>query len=122
MMRPIFALAAASALAVAPTVASAGFSTAVDDLPIMAGLQEIAAAPFETASGRVVRVEAVGDVDPVEVALFYAQTLPELGWRRAASDALIFRRGDEVMEVRVEDADGGRARVVFRLAPSPRPR
>jgi len=88
----------------------------------MAGLEEISTLPFETAQGRIVRVEAVGDVEAPAVSLYYAQTLPQLGWLRSGDEpGLVFTRAGERLVVRVDAdevaADGALTRVAFMITP-----
>lgn len=105
------------------SAAQTQFAAAVEDLPLMTGLAETAATPFDTPSGRIVRVEARGVVEPADVAVYYAETLPALGWARDRADALVFRRrsatlrGDEVLHVRVERRGPDAVHVVFLIAP-----
>jgi len=126
-VRGAIAITAAVMLALSAQAPSAAeptrFASAIEDLPLMAGLEETAAAPFETPQGRIVRVEAAGDVEAPAVALYYAQTLPQLGWRRIDDEpGLVFTRSGERLVVRVDAdavaADGAVTRVAFMITPA----
>ena len=56
----------------------------LEDLPLMAGLFSINAAPlrFDSPGGRIVVAYAEGGVGRAQVAAFYGQTLAPLGWER----------------------------------------
>lgn len=124
-MRVVFAviamaLAALVMFAAPPALSEpARFASAIDDLPLMDGLEERAATPFETAQGRIVRIEAAGAVTTDDVERFYLETLPALGWRRASNDAaLVFARAGERLELRVENDAHGGTQVTFLITPA----
>lgn len=121
MMRASFTIvsAAVSALALCGAASAVDFSTVVEDLPIMPGLAETDASfTFETAGGRIARVEATGAAEPESAARFYADTLPQLGWRPAAPGA--FERAGERLAVLVSPTEEGGVRVRFELNPGAR--
>ena len=93
------------------------FFDALEDLPVMAGLTEnpAAAVTFETATGRIVEVEASGPVAASAVQQFYADILPQLGWT-VVSDG-IFERDRERLQLLVSDAGEGRVLAAFSLSP-----
>lgn len=120
-MRATFLSLALMASLIAGGSASAAtrFASAVEDLPLMAGLDETASAPFETAQGRIVRVEAAGSVRADAVRAYYAETLPQLGWRRTGdAETLTFTRAGERLVVRVEPVPGDAVRVSFLITPA----
>lgn len=86
------------------------------DVPLMEGLAEDADAGtiFESATGRVIVVEAKGAVAARSVERYYEQVLPELGWR--ANGTGRFLRDGEVLALTITWADG-LTLVVFRLSP-----
>jgi len=86
------------------------------DIPLAAGLteDETAGTVFETATGRVVVVEARGAVAATAVQRYYGRVLPELGWR--ASGANRFLRDGEALTLAVARADD-LTLVIFRLSP-----
>ncbi len=117
----------AAALAVLPAVAgiaqeapetgSVSFVTGVEDLPLMAGLDEDVEAGFwfDKPSGRIVEAVASGAVNRRAVAAFYAETLPQLGW--SDLDPLKFEREGEVLQISISGGDGDLT-VRFSLSPN----
>lgn len=93
----------------APAPAPAGapqFSEAIEDLPLMPGLQlaEDKDVLFATPhSGRIASSTASGVVDVDQVYEFYKKTLPSLGWKPL--DARTYQReGDKLsIEARARD-------------------
>ena len=117
-------LVLATAPALGPTAAQAADGTAfvsvIDDLPLMAGLEEVGeGVEFTTGQGRIVEATATAkagvDLDQGEVMDFYAATLPQLGWR--ASGGAAFAREGEVLEL-LFGTSAGRLTVRFSLAPA----
>lgn len=106
-------------LAPAIAVAADAFFTDLEDLPIMSGLAEnqAAAVTFETANGRIIEVEASGAVKADAVLTFYGETLPQLGWTRAAEG--VFERDQERLTLTISDAESDRLLVAFSLSPKP---
>jgi hypothetical protein len=103
------------------------FLSVIDDVPLMAGLQEVpdSAVVFDKPEGRIVEVQAAGTLDMVAVASFYRQALPQFGWNPdpAAKESstrrlirLTFVRDSERLTVEVERAEGKTA-ASFALAP-----
>ncbi len=119
---------AAAAVALAPAVvitmvlAGAGaraaerFFSAISDLPMMAGLVEVADARmvFDKPEGRIVQVAASGTVTRTDVLRFYTDVLPRLGWTRAEDGT--FRRAGERLSLRMRRGDGT-LMVHFSLSP-----
>lgn len=96
------------------------FLSVIEDLPLMAGLDEDAdaAMTFDSAQGRIVEAHAAGRVGAAAVTAFYAATLPALGWREAGDGQ--YARGDEILTLEIEPADGAAVSVRFALRPKPR--
>ena len=99
------------------------FVSAIDDLPLMPGLEE---APqgvmvFDTPSGRIVEAIATGRVSRESVIEFYDATLPQLGWARPGLTT--FAREGEILElVFLGSGTGslaGTLTVRFALSPGP---
>ena len=76
----------------------AGFVSTIDDLPLMPGLvEEEGGMVFDSAQGRIVQSYATGWVSEGAVGAFYAETLPQLGWRPDGPG--VFRRDREILKV-----------------------
>lgn len=92
------------------------FVSVIDDLPLMVGLSEVGeGVEFATPQGRIAETTATGAVSRKAVQDFYAQTLPQLGWK--AVDSTRFKREGETLDL-VLGNDGGVLTVRFSLAPS----
>ena len=61
----------------------ARFVAGLEDLPLMPGLDAVREAGvwFDTPQGRIVEAYATGPVTRGAIEAFYAETLPQLGWR-----------------------------------------
>ena len=110
-------------LAFAPTIGAAEetrFLSVIDDLPLMAGLDEDtdAAMVFDSAGGRIVEARAVGQASARAVLGFYDATLPALGWQATGEGQ--YARGAERLVVEIEPGEGGVITVRFALRPAPR--
>jgi len=96
------------------------FVDGIEDLPLMPGLRERAERTlvFDTPQGRIVEAFASGTVAPGAVLDFYAETLPQLGWRRDGE--ALFRRAGEVLalEFSASPKDGTGVQVRFSLSPA----
>ncbi len=75
------------------------FLSAIDDLPLMAQLDEIAGGVmvFDSPSGRIVEALTMGKVLKEDVEQFYSDTLPQLGWEKRAPGK--YSREDEVLKL-----------------------
>ena len=85
---------------------SSAFIAGVEDLPLMPGLAEVSGAGmvFDKPSGRIVEAYAKGPVKRADVALFYLETLPHLGWQAKAES--IFAREGEQLQLIYLGSDG----------------
>jgi len=110
------AVAAAGLPALAETP---GFVSVVEDLPLMPGLteDEDAAMVFDSATGRIVEAHAAGEVPADAVRAFYADTLPQLGWKPIAEG--LYGRGAEHLSLEIVPVSQGAAAVRFALRPGP---
>ncbi len=92
------------------------FVAGSEDLPLMPGLiaVEEAGMRFDSPAGRIVEsvYEGIGDRDAIRV--FYAETLPALGWQAFSEDR--FLRDGEQLEIDFFGA-GSTLTVRFTLAP-----
>ena len=99
-----------------PAYAGDRFFSAIDDLPLMAGLEEVGGGvTFDTPQGRIAEATAQGRVAQDAVGAFYDRTLPQLGWAAAGKNR--FAREGESLELRFENT-GDALTVRFSLAPS----
>ncbi len=74
------------------------FFEALYDVPVMPGLQEFKdqAMLFDKPDGRIASVVAGSDtLRPEDVAGFYAETLPQLGWKKSVGNQYV-RGGDQL--------------------------
>jgi hypothetical protein len=113
-----FALVAVTAVTGVRAADPVNFVRAIDDLPLMPGLVEIADAGmvFDAPAGRIVEAFATGPVGRDAVLRFYAETLPQLGWQ--AAGAATFQREGETLDLEFADANGSVLTVRFALSPS----
>ncbi len=95
---------------------TAGFVSGIEDLPLMAGLVEDAAAGlvFDKPEGRIVEALAAGPLERAAVEAFYAATLVQLGWQPSGDGA--YKREGEALRIIVSGEDGA-VTVHFLLAP-----
>jgi len=95
LLGALFGALVLCALAAAGHPLAQDFLSTVDDVPVMPGLTEMPEAGFvfDKPDGRIAEAAARGRVTREAVLAFYGQTLPQLGWSRAAPDR--FRRIDE---------------------------
>lgn len=117
-IRPIIA-ALAFAVFAQPVMAQnqTGFASVIDDLPLMAGLVEVGdGVEFSSAQGRIAEVYAQGALKQAAVEAFYAKTLPQLGWTRADSKDVMYRREGETLTLLFAIKDGALG-VRFYLVP-----
>lgn len=78
---------------------TAAFLSAIEDVPLMAGLTEDAASAlnFDKPDGRLVEAYAYGEIALQEAAAFYRAIMPEFGWRQ--TDDLVFSREGEMLRI-----------------------
>lgn len=128
-MRRLLLIAAAllGLSSVAPAaLATTRFLTGSEDVPLMEGLAEVPDSRiiFDTPGGRIVDVDTAGAVSADDVARFYRQSLPALGWKLDqpaddGADKYVFRRSTEILVITVHgqgDGDGA-VGVRFNLRP-----
>jgi hypothetical protein len=100
--RRIFTLAVTLAVLAAvcsvPGRAAEQFFAAIEDLPVMPGLEQVpgAGVSFDKPQGRIVEAAASGDVSRAAVRAFYTAVLPQLGWD-AAGDGRYLRDGERLV-------------------------
>jgi hypothetical protein len=103
-----------------------GFSTFIDDLPIMPGLYEDDEGyAFDLyGGGRLAEARLAGDAEVPVIRGFYAATLAQLGWRASDGEPYVYHRAGERMlflvETRRRAGGVGRAlQAIFVVSPSP---
>lgn len=116
----VFGLVMALGLHAARAADGAAFVSVIDDLPLMAGLEEVGeGVEFTTSQGRIVEATATARagtaLEQAQVMEFYAETLPQLGWRKSGTAK--FAREGEVLEL-LFGTSAGRLTVRFSLAPA----
>ncbi|HEC90878.1 MAG TPA: hypothetical protein ENI55_04350 [Alphaproteobacteria bacterium] len=118
--RTLAVFLAALFLLLARPAAADAYLSAVDDLPLMAGLKEAVGqgVVFDAPQGRIVQAYATGPLSPTEVEKFYAATLPQLGWR--ADGPLRFNREGERLTLEITETGGASVTVLFILTPTPK--
>jgi hypothetical protein len=117
----IVLLAAFFLLLARPADAGAGaYLSAVDDMPLMAGLNEALnqGVVFDAPQGRIVQAYASGPVSRAEVENFYAATLPQLGWRQ--DGPMRFVREGEQLALEITETGTASVTVLFILTPLPK--
>lgn len=95
-----------------PAGAVTRFLTGSEDVPLMEGLAEIPDTRiiFDTPGGRIVDVDTKGTVSADDVADFYRESLPALGWKpdqAAGGSAYTFRRASEILVITVHGENDG---------------
>lgn len=97
--------------------AEAGYSSVIEDLPLMPGMVEKTddALVFDKPGGRIVETSAEISASAAEVERFYGQALPSLGWK--AVTASRFTREDETLKLNAEK-QGNKTLVHFNLNPA----
>lgn len=115
-MRPVvFAVAIGLILAVGTAQAADAFLSVAEDVPLAPGLTEQpGAVVFDKPGGRIVEADAQGSVARAQIERFYRDSLPELGWRPAASG--MFERDAERLKIGYT-AKGRTVIVHFTIAP-----
>ncbi|GGF07387.1 hypothetical protein GCM10011611_11040 [Aliidongia dinghuensis] len=132
MVRHLLLPAAAVALVLAsPSLAGSGLTPVsysapvyvpgTEDVPLMPGLaaDDAASLVFDKPQGRIVEAAAHGAVTRHAVVAFYDESLPQLGWRRAAAPSTTtksFERDGERLSLDFDGRDGN-LQVAFTLAP-----
>lgn len=126
-MKFIFSTTLAAFLFLASAMTTAAgdkFLSVIDDLPLMAELDEIkgSAMTFDSPQGRVVEAMAMGNVEKDKVFRFYSATLPQLGWTESRTGQ--FSREGEILKIeflKIENGSGesGAMRTIqFMLSPA----
>ncbi|RTR17868.1 hypothetical protein EJ903_17210 [Azospirillum griseum] len=104
----------------AAAVAASPFVPGLADVPAMPGLEPVDAEPlvFDKPDGRIVQVVLSGMVPRGAVLAFYDQTLPQLGWSRAAEQRFV--REGEGLRLDFVTGSGSSDRTTLRFTLTPR--
>ena len=107
----------------APVAARPVFFTALPDIPVMPGMEEIRdqAYIFDVPEGRIIESLAnLNDIDKNAVLAFYDASLPQLGWIKepaaSKSAAPLYKREQERLTLDFETLDG-QSFLKLRIAP-----
>ena len=110
-------------IATGPALAAGGFVDGFDELPLMPGLFSVKeeSLTFDKPAGRIVQAEARGAVEAEAGRRFYAETVPQLGWRKAVGADRFVRDGEALhLEFVSAPADAaGRPQITVRFLLSP---
>ncbi len=92
------------------------YSEAMEDLPLMATMQELpdSVVVFDTPNGRIVEMTAQTAASQEQIKKFYNNALPQLGWHTQAPH--IYWRDGERLTVDMH-VDGANTLVHFSLSP-----
>jgi hypothetical protein len=94
------------------------FFSALPDVPLMEGLQEITdqTSAYDKPEGRIVdQLALIKNVSNEAIKRFYDQTLPQLGWYKTGE--LSYQRDKESMRLSIEE-NGNRKFLRVRLNPA----
>lgn len=93
------------------------FLSALNDVPLMVGLDESidSTVYFDTPAGRIVEVFAEGDVRKDRILSYYKESLPPLGWKFRQKNSYVREGEDLSISVKM---DGKIAVVRFALSPN----
>ena len=103
----------------ADATAQGSFFRAIDDLPLMEGLNEAedGTMVFDSSSGRIVEALSEGMVTRQRVIQFYSETLPQLGWLEISPGQFV--REHETLKIEFPTSSLGKAlSVLFMLSPT----
>lgn len=99
----------AAVLAAAPVAAQTSFITGLNDVPLMPGLSPLGETlVFDKPGGRIAEAVFTSRQGADAVARFYADTLPQLGWRAAGKDRYVRDREELALHL-----SGSAVRVVL---------
>ncbi len=92
-----------------PAYAEQGFFSTMQDMPLMAGLEELTdhGVSFDKPEGRIIESLAImHEVTEQQVLEFYQSTLPQFGWGVVDGDS--FFRNNEFLEISFEENNGAK--------------
>ncbi|MDB4173059.1 hypothetical protein N9748_00385 [bacterium] len=97
----------------------AGYVAGFESLPLMPGLTELIneRVNFDTPAGRIVEAKTQGDIKAQTVEMFYAKTLPQLGWQKIGP--LKFERDGERLSIEISTVSRTGENLIVRFAIRP---
>lgn len=89
----------------------------IEDLPVPEGFveQKDHTLIYDTLSGQVIEALYEGQSTLKDIKNYYADTLPELGWKKVAMS--LYEREDEQLQLKLSREDGNRVAISFTLRP-----
>lgn len=114
------AVLTATFLFTAAAAKAEGFSSAIEDLPIMDGMSEKTdkIVVFDTPEGRIVETTLETSLGNIQVFTYYRQTLQQLGWTSIGGSDRAYQRENEMMVIDMyENPETGTYYVTFKIAP-----
>lgn len=114
------AVLTATFLFTAAAAQAEGFSSAIEDLPIMDGMSEKTdkIVVFDTPEGRIVETTLETSLGNIQVFTYYRQTLQQLGWTSIGGSERAYQRENEMMTIDMyENPETGTYYVTFKIAP-----
>ena len=119
---PVMAAYARKPVSSVPTIGQVSektrFAKAIEDLPLMAGLEldDSNDVVFIFGSNRIAQTTAKGWVDIDAVYYYYQDTLPELGWKQISTR--LYERNGEMLHLNASSANAdGMTYVTFEVEP-----
>ncbi len=97
---------------------SQAYLPGTEDLPLMTGLDLVEdPVVFDKMEGRLVTLQAQGDISQKIICEFYSKTLPNLGWKRKTDT--LYERDGECLRLSFESSNSKKTLVTFEISPAP---
>lgn len=119
--RVLFPALAFAAALFAATAAWAGYSAAIEDLPVMPQMTERADSIvfFDTPEGRIIETSFDTAGNSRQVLSYYHQVLPPLGWTRMQNSNNAYTRKNETLVIEFKASGSAAPNTVrIRLVPA----
>jgi hypothetical protein len=93
-------------LLLAASASAEEFVAGTEDVPLMPGLTFVVGSDlvFDKPEGRIVEAQAQGALSRAKVQVFYAASLPQLGWKKIGADQ--WQRDAERLKLDFRGQDG----------------
>lgn len=107
----LIALTAVLMLGIASPALAEGFSTVIEDLPIMDGMteREDLTLVFDTPEGRIVETTMETSAGVETVLSYYRRTLTQLGWHPVGTSERLYIREKETLSIDAKKNPGAEA-------------